>query len=169
MIRRRQLLLALSLAILMAGCGFQLREPPKLSFSSIYLGGSVDPVLAKNIKTALTRDAGLVVAPAPDKADVVVTLSPLFKDKQILTLNSQGLVSQFTLLSRLTFRASDRAGHELLPPTSITVTRLFNYSDAQILAKQQEEQLLNNDMQQELIQQMIRRLAALKPRPADAS
>ncbi len=159
---RRAFLAGTGCLLLLAGCGFQLRGAPQLSFHNVYLSGTLEKNLNNEIRTALTRDAGVTLVSRPDQADVVVTVSPLIKDKQILTLNAQGTVSQFTLLSRLSFRASDSAGNELLAPTDITISRLFNYNDVQILAKQSEEQLLYRDMQHDLVQQMLRRLASIK-------
>lgn len=162
---RRQFLMVGSV-LLLSGCGFQLRGAPHLAYQKVYLSGNLDRDLDREIRTALTRDAGVTLVSRPDQADVVVYVSPLVKDKQILTLNAQGTVSQFTLMSRLKFRAADSSGEELLPPTDITISRLFNYNDVQILAKQYEEQLLYKDMRHDLVQQMLRRLSALKPKAA---
>jgi len=167
MVNRRFFLLSATASTLLMGCGFQLRDAPKLSFNRVYLSGSISPDLMGVIRKAFNTDAGLIVVPTPEQAEVVVTLSDLVRDKQILTLNTQGLVSQFLLSLRMSFRASDVAGNELLAPSSAAVTRLFNYSDAQILAKQQEEATLYSDMQKELVLQMLRRLSAIKLHPTD--
>ena len=162
---RRRFLLAGS-TLLVSGCGFQLRGAPHLAFQKVYLSGALDPGLDREIRTTLTRDAGVTLVSRPEQADVVVYVSPLVKDKQILTLNAQGTVSQFTLISRLKFRATDGSGEELLPPSDVNISRLFNYNDVQILAKQYEEQLMYRDMQHDLVQQMLRRLEVLKPKSA---
>jgi len=39
----------------------------------------------------------------------------------------------------------------------------MTYSDAEILAKEQEEQLLFRDMRSDMVQQILRRLASAKP------
>ncbi len=159
---RRAFLAGTGSVFLLGGCGFQLRGAPQLAFQKVYLNGALEKSLDNEIRTALTREAGVTLVTRPELADVVVSVSQLVKDKQILTLNAQGTVSQFTLLSRLNFRATDNAGNELLPPTDITISRLFNYNDVQILAKQSEELLLYRDMQHELVQQMLRRLSSVK-------
>ncbi len=159
---RRAFLIGASSLFLLGGCGFQLRGAPQLSFHNVYLNGTLEKSLNNEIRTALTTEAGVTLVTRPELADVVVTVSQLVKDTQILTLNAQGSVSQFTLLSRRNFRATDTAGNELLPPTDMTISRLFNYNDVQILAKQSEELLLYRDMQHELVQQMLRRLSSVK-------
>ena len=166
MTTRRALLLGAGSLFLLGSCGFQLRGAPQLAFQKVYLNGALEKGLDNEIRTALTREAGVTLVTRPELADVVVSVSQLVKDKQILTLNAQGTVSQFTLLSRIGFRATDNAGNELLPPTDITISRLFNYNDVQILAKQSEELLLYRDMQHELVQQMLRRLSSVKLKAA---
>lgn len=42
------------------------------------------------------------------------------------------------------------------------------YDDALVLAKEQEEALLYRDMQNDVLSQLMRRLAAAKLQPADA-
>ena len=50
----------------------------------------------------------------------------------------------------------------LLAPTQITLTRPIDFNETQLLAKEQEEALLYKDMQTDLVQQMMRRIAAVK-------
>jgi LPS-assembly lipoprotein len=45
----------------------------------------------------------------------------------------------------------------------VQLTRDVTYNDAEILAKEAEEQLLFRDMQTDMVQQILRRLAAAKP------
>ena len=48
----------------------------------------------------------------------------------------------------------------MIPPTAITLRRVITYDENQELAKQAEEVLLYRDMQSDLVQQILRRLAA---------
>lgn len=50
-----------------------------------------------------------------------------------------------------------------MPPGSIEMVRDLTYDDSNILAKQQEEALLWRDMENDLVQQLMRKLAAVKP------
>jgi LPS-assembly lipoprotein len=66
---------------------------------------------------------------------------------------------------RFRFRVLDARSQELLAPTELVLTRDITSSDIEVVAKQQEEELLYRDMQSDLVQQLLRRLAALpKPR-----
>jgi LPS-assembly lipoprotein len=50
--------------------------------------------------------------------------------------------------------------------TVVQLAREVTYNDAEILAKEAEEQLLFRDMQNDMVQQVMRRLAAVeRPKP----
>lgn len=69
---------------------------------------------------------------------------------------------EFVLVYRVLYRLLDQQGIEIVKNTEISLTRNLPFLDAQILAKEAEEQLLYKDMQSDAIQQIIWRLAALK-------
>jgi outer membrane lipopolysaccharide assembly protein LptE/RlpB len=54
---------------------------------------------------------------------------------------------------------------EYIPPSTITLRRDITFSDYLVLSKESEEALLQRDMQSDLMQQLMRRLAAAKLKP----
>jgi LPS-assembly lipoprotein len=58
---------------------------------------------------------------------------------------------------------TDDKGRDLVAPGSVELIRDLTYDDSNVLAKQQEETLLWRDMESDLVQQLMRRLAAAKP------
>ena len=90
------------------------------------------------------------------------------RQKEILSLTAEGRVREFRLLYRVGFRVHDGKGGEFVQPAALQVTRDMTYSDAQLLAKEAEEQLLYRDMQSDMVQQIMRRLATAKPPQAAA-
>lgn len=91
------------------------------------------------------------------------------RSKSILSLNSAGRVSEYLLTYNIVFRVTNGTGTQLLGPTQITLTRPITFSETQLLAKEQEEAQLYRDMQKDLVQQMMRRMAAIKPSRPDAA
>jgi LPS-assembly lipoprotein len=85
------------------------------------------------------------------------------RGKSILSLNSLGRVREYLLTYTLTFAVRDAKGVELLPSTEITLRRNMAFDETQVLAKESEEALLYRDMQADLVQQIMRRLAAVRP------
>jgi LPS-assembly lipoprotein len=69
-------------------------------------------------------------------------------------------VREYQLTQRIRFRLVDNKNVELIPPTNITGQREYTFDDEEVLGKEQEEALLYRDMQADLVQQIMRRLAA---------
>ncbi len=152
--------LFLTLATLLAGCGFQLRGSTSLPFDSLYVptASSVAVELKRNI--AAGTQTKTVNTPAEAQAQLVITQDR--REKVILSLNTAGRVREFQLRHKVSFRVVDIKGREYLPLNEITLTRDISFNDTQLLAKEAEETLLYRDMQTDMVQQMLRRLGSAK-------
>jgi len=71
-------------------------------------------------------------------------------------------VRQFQLRVRVRFKLRTLQGKELIAPTEILQQRDINYSETLALAKETEEALLYKSMQTDVVQQLMRRLAAVR-------
>lgn len=168
---RRALLAAaaLGVAVLATGCGFHLRGADgsyTLPFNAIYVGLPESSPLAIDLKRNIRANGHTEVAAAAKDADGVIevlTNPEKTRSKSILSLNSNGRVREYLLSYNIVFRVTDGGGKELLAPTQITLGRPITFNESQLLAKEQEEALLYKDMQTDLVQQMMRRMAAIKP------
>ena len=83
--------------------------------------------------------------------------------KNILSLNTAGQVREFQLVRTFSFSVQDATGKMLGNPGTVVIKRDLTYSDPNVLPKAAEEVLLWNDIQADLVQQLLRRLAAIKP------
>ena len=155
----------LLLALALSSCGFQLRGSNgqyHMPFHSIYLGFSETSPLGVELRRNL-RGGDAVVVADPAKADAKLDVLSETRGKAILSLNSQGRVREYLLTYTLVFRLLDARGGQLLGPTEINLKRPLAYNETQVLAKESEEALLYRDMQGDLVQQILRRMAAVKP------
>ncbi|MCX8115418.1 MAG: LPS assembly lipoprotein LptE [Burkholderiaceae bacterium] len=154
--------LILGLSLLLAACGFKLRGAQQLPFETIYLGfgpnSSLGAELARNIR------AGTSTRVVDDRAQAQAVLDVLgeARERDVLSVSAQGRAREFQLRLRLQFRLHDGKGREFIAPTQITVQRDISFNEAQVLAKESEEALLYRDMQTDVVQQLLRRLAAVK-------
>jgi LPS-assembly lipoprotein len=154
----------LMLAALLSACGFKLRGSDgqfNMPFQSIYLGFPDTSPLGTELKRNLR--AQTTVALDPKVADAQLDVISESRGKTILSLNSQGRVREYSLTTTLVFRVRNKIGVEILAPTEITLKRSISFNETQTLAKESEEALLYRDMQTDLVQQILRRLAAIKP------
>jgi len=153
--------LALALALLLAGCGFRLRGTAEVPFETLYVPGATSGI-ALDLKRNIQAGTKARVVDDPSKADAVLQFTEETRQKEILSLTGTGRVREFQLRYRVAFRVHDGKGAEYVPPNTIQLTRDVTFNDAEILAKEQEEQLLFRDMQFDMVQQIMRRLAAAK-------
>ncbi|MES2901930.1 MAG: LPS assembly lipoprotein LptE [Pseudomonadota bacterium] len=162
----RKFVLMCMAAASLSACGFQLRGSDgqfNMPFKSIYLAFPETSSLGTALKRNLRGGDLVEVVTDPLKAEARFEVLSEGRGKQILSLNSQGRVREYLLTYTLVFRLVDAKGGQLLGPTEINLKRPLAYNETQVLAKESEEALLYRDMQGDLVQQILRRLAAVKP------
>lgn len=153
----------LMLALLLTACGFHLRGQAALPFQTLYIQSASDytPFIGE-LKRAV-QGAGVQLADSSDSAQLTLNVVSEVSGKQILSLSGAGRVREYQLRFSVSFRAYDQSQQEWLPAEEIAVLRNLSYDDAQVLAKEQEEVLLYQNMRSDAVQQMLRRLNHAKP------
>ena len=152
------------LVALLAGCGFHLRGEAHYAFETLYLNSPAAQPLTADLKRSLQGIGTAQLVESPDKAQVILDIASVENNKQILSLSSGGKVSEYLLSKRVLFRVHDAAGNDWLPTAELVVRRTYSYSDSAALPKEAQEQRLWREMQDDAVQQIVRRLqAARKP------
>ncbi len=163
---------ALLIVALLAGCGFKLRGSSgsyRMPFHTIFLGVPDTSALGTELKRNLRAADDVVVLDKADGADVQLVVISETRGRQILSLNNLGRVREYLLTYTFNFRVMDAKGAELLPATEITLKRSMEFNEQEVLAKEAEANLLYRDMQSDLVQQILRRLSAMKGPAPQAS
>jgi LPS-assembly lipoprotein len=160
----RRSLLALLAVSGLAGCGFKLRASQNFAFQTI----AVTPEKTAGVAADLARYLGGMVRPVAPGAggvppDVILDILEEFREKVVVGMNASGQVREFELRLRVRFRLRTPKGEELIPPSVIAQRRSISFNESVVLAKEAEEALLNRDMQADVVQQLLRRLASVKP------
>lgn len=154
---------ALAGAAFLPSCGFQLRGSANLPFKTIYIGFPETSAVGNELRRYIRASGDTQIVNDPKSAEAILDLLSEARDKQVLSLNSQGRVREYALLYRVGYRVRDNTQRELQPPTEITVKRDITFNESQALSKEAEEGLLFRDMQSDLVQQILRRLAVIRP------
>lgn len=155
-------LLALLLTGLLAACGFQLRGAYALPFDRIYIALPETNELHAQLKRSLTTGSNARVIGEQKDAQATLLILKDTNAKNILSLAATGQAREFQLVRTFTFRVFDSKGRDWLPQTQIELHRDISFSDNLVLSKDLEEAMLWRDIQVELVQQIMRRLAAAK-------
>jgi LPS-assembly lipoprotein len=150
-------------ALTLSGCGFKLRASQDFAFSSLAVmphpGGPLAVELRRSFGNpvhVLTADAALT------QAQVVIDILQELREKTVVGVNSSGQVREFQLRIRLKFKVRTPLGKELVPESEIVQQRDISFNESAALAKEAEEVLLYRDMQTDIVQQLMRRLAAVR-------
>ena len=162
---RRNLLALAAASLLIVGCGFQLRQAPHFAFSTIYVGAPAGSTLGTELKRTIAFSDGVTVvsdAARADSAQVLLDVLGDQREKVVVGLNASGQVREFQLRTRFRFRLRTPQGKELIPETELLQQRDISFNESAVLAKEAEENLLYREMQSDLVQQLMRRLAAVK-------
>lgn len=162
---RRRLVLSVGVALALTGCGFQLRGAPDLAFKSIYINAEENSPIGNELKRSLASLPTLNLitdAAAQASAEVVLDILSEAREKSVVGMNTSGQVTEFQLRSRLQFRLRRPKGKELIGSTELVLHRDVSFNESAVLAKEAEEGLMYRDMQSDIVQQLIRRLAAVK-------
>jgi LPS-assembly lipoprotein len=163
---RRRLLAAglLGAASLLAGCGFRLRRSAALPFRSLYTGFAPTSAIGAEFRRLVRVAEDTELVDDPKKAEARLEVLREQREREVVAFSTTGRPREYQLRLRFGFRVVDAQSRELLPPTELVLSRDIVSTDIEVVAKQQEEELLFRDMQSDLVQQLLRRLAAI-PRP----
>lgn len=154
---------AAMLCLALAACGFQLRGAATLPFDSMYVQAPPTSQFATQLKRTVTAGSQTKVADRPVDAQVVLQILNELREKHILSLSGGGRVREYQLRYRVFYRLTDsKSASEHIPATEIVLHRDFAFNDNEALAKEAEEALLFRDMQNDAVQQLVRRLQAAK-------
>ena len=162
---KRRVLLIASAAIGLSGCGFELRKAPNFSFSSIFIASLPRSTLGNELKRSMASGGTVAVLPPdakPETAQVIMDVLVDQREKVVVGLSASGQVREFQLRTRFKFRLRTPQGKELIPETELLQQRDISFNESAVLAKEAEEGLLYRDMQTDIVQQLMRRLAAVK-------
>ena len=157
---QRRLLLSFA-AALVAGCGFKLRQAPTFAFKSIYVGGAPTSSLVNELKREVRSTGTVAVSDTQVAAQVILDITNEQREKVVVGLNASGQVREFELRIRVHFRLRTPDGKELVPDSEIVQRQDISYNETAALAKEQEEKLLYKSIQTDIVQQLMRRLAAV--------
>jgi LPS-assembly lipoprotein len=153
--------LVLVALIALAGCGFRLRGTADVPFQTLYIPNALTGI-ALDLKRNIEAGTDAKVVDNPKDAQAVLQFTQEVRDREILSLTAAGRVREYRLRYRVGFRVHDGKGNDFVPQTNLELTREVSFNDSQVLAKESEEQLLFRDMQSDMVQQILRRLAAAR-------
>ncbi len=133
-----------------------------LPFSSVFVSAPGGSVVATELRRELANIPTKLMPSAKD-ADAQLNIIEDRRDRQILSLSGAGRVREYELKLRVVYQLIDAKNGVVIPTSEIQLARILSYDDSRIIAKQQEEALLYQDMERDAVAQILRRMTAIKP------
>jgi LPS-assembly lipoprotein len=163
---QKRTFLALAPVAFLTACGFRLRGVAQFSFQSLFIAASLGSAVAKDLQRTLVGGGGdLKVLRDPTtikEAQAILDIVSEQRERAVVGLNVSGQIRELQLRLRVRFRLRTNDGRELIPETELLQQRDVSYNESLALAKEAEEALLYRNMQSEMVQQLLRRLEAVK-------
>ena len=163
---QRRRLLSLGAVAALSGCGFQLRQtgdfPFKTLFANFPTTGPLGAELVRQLR-ATGRIELLTEAAQAQQAEVVLDILQEQRQRVVVGVNAAGQVRELQLRLTVRFRLRTPEGVEWVEPLELYQQRDLSFTETAALSKEVEEAMLNRDMQNDIVQQIVRRLARVKP------
>lgn len=151
----------------LGGCGFALRQAPKFAFDAVGFTGLANTPVSLAVQRALSSSGvlvarGLIAGQQPSGPSRPVVLNVLVdqRERVVAGQSNAGQVRELTLKSRFQYVLSTPNGKVLQAETELALERDISFSETDALAKAIEEDAMFSDMEGDIVQQVLRRLAA---------
>ena len=151
----------------LAGCGFQLRQTNDFAFKTLYANFSTTSPLGVELRRNLLGSGRIDLWTEPKlmlKADAILDILSEERQQVAVGVNALGQVRELQLRLRVRFRLRTPQGLELIEPVELFQQRDLSFTETAALSKEIEQAILYRDMQTDIVQQIMRRLSAVKPR-----
>jgi LPS-assembly lipoprotein len=175
---RRSFLTSLSLVLGTAGlvgCGFQLRQTNDFAFQTLYANFSTTSPLGVELRRNLLATGRIDLLTDPQqmsKANAILDILSEERQQVPVGVSATGQVRELQLRLRVRFRLRTPQGVDLIESVELFQQRDLSFTESAALSKEIEQGILYRDMQTDIVQQIMRRLSAVKagnlPAPASA-
>lgn len=157
--------LALGLcAALLAACGFHLQGAGRLpdALARTYLETD-EPASAftASLREELRRRGAEVVA-RPEDATSVLRILVDVTDQRVMSVTARNVPREYEIYYQVTF-ALDAGDQRLLEPQSLVATRVYAWSESEVLGKAAEARVLRDALAEDLARRVMRRIEAFRP------
>jgi LPS-assembly lipoprotein len=150
------------LAVLLAACGFHLqgRQPLPAQFTYTYVDTQDEQTdFVQDLRKALIASQVNVIR-TQGSAGATISVHEDELTERILSVSARNIPTEYELTYRVKFSVLSE-GKTLIDNEEISATRDISFDEAQLLAKEREQEILREALARDLVALVMRRLAAL--------
>jgi len=149
----------LSLALLITGCGFQLRDnvelPAQMAKTQMVVGDEYS-TLARRVRVMLEQNGVQFVNGNEASAILEIPVNNVVTD--VLTIGDNARVREYRISHTVRFRLLDAQGQELVGWQNMRQAREVSFDEQRILAGSREQEYLEKELAETLSRLLIARL-----------
>lgn len=148
--------------IWLSGCGFHLqgRQPLPAEFAYTYVDTRDEQTdFVQDLRKALIASKVNVIR-TRGSSGAVITVHEDELTERVLSVSARNIPTEYELTYKVLFSVTS-GDRTLIDKEEITVTRDISFDEAQLLAKEREQEILSEALARDLAAQVMRRLAAL--------
>lgn len=153
-----------TLILLLSACGYHLRGAVVLpdNLKQVYLDGA-SMQLREQFRKVLRSASGELVQ-TPETAKVIIKIFNESNDQRVLSLSARGRSNELELYYRLQYALVKADNTVVLENQPIEIKRQYFNDQQDMVAKDNEQQVIRNEMLQQAVRMMVDRVsAALAP------
>jgi LPS-assembly lipoprotein len=150
------------IALTAAGCGFHLqgRQPLPEAFAYTYIDTKDEQTdFVQDLRKALLASGSKVIRTRGSSGATINVHEDELTEK-ILSVSARNIPTEYELTYRVKFSV-DSGGKTVIDHEEISATRDISFDEAQLLAKEREQEILREALARDLVALVMRRLAAL--------
>ena len=148
---------------LLIGCGFQLRGTEQvvfLDFHSIYIEtGDIHGDIHRILKDKF-QQSKVEVSADSSEAQYTVLITDERNSRRAIAHSSSQIVTEYEIAQEVSLHLVNKEGDYLISQEKVSAERFYALNDQILDSSFQEERLLREEMQQDLSEQIFRRVSA---------
>lgn len=149
-------------ALLVAGCGFQMQGaliiPPEMARTYISIGDENSQFYRALRKQLQEAGVDIVDSAAASTATLSITFDET--DQRVLSVSARNVPTEYEVYYTIQYGIDDGV-QNLLEPQTLTVTRDYTYDSRLVLGKEREEELLRKAIVDDLVHIVLKQIATL--------
>lgn len=162
MMQKANIILVLCASCLMLGCGFTLRGsatlPPALQ-TLVLESPDGNPDILREMRRALVA-SNVTLADTPGAGIYRLVVRETDSTERVLSVNANARAGEYELQVSTTFMLRGAEGI-VIGPETVTIERVYLADPNRAVAKQEERDLIEEEMRRELVNLILRRLQNL--------
>lgn len=160
-----KLLLPISIALFLVGCGFHLRGVDgtyQFPYKTVYLE-CVTPVICDSLRSTIKNENLTKLVTNKESAEAIIVVDHEQTNRTAYNFNSVGQIASYKLRYEVTAQVFNPQGLQTMPDIHAASQDIINYNNSLILSASQQEDQTWDNVHQNVIATLIRRIVYSHP------